>query len=524
MSLTPMFAGDVPVHLLERRHEERGEEEPRHDALLRARHGDATRAGVRAAARHATLLSRSASSSTRSLRESFLRHSSESGVPSRLPAFQRAVEVEQRLPHRALVVGRNDHARASLAHELRGRAVGRDDGEDRPLGGEVLEDLPRQDALAAAARLRDQEEQRLGVPLQLERAAARDVAEELDPVAEAERLRVLAVGGAEVAGEARDHVVEAGVGERAQERLRVALAVEVAGVRDPEAVARVVLEAREVVEVAAVGDRDDLALRLERAHLLGDRVRHRDDRVRLRRDELPHSAGGLLLQPRELRLVAAAVRMGGERVAQVGDPGRAGRPLHGGAEEVERRRRRGGEHDVDPLAAHEPDRDRRRERAPGSVLVRHEQLAPEQRRLRAESRDALLLQRAAPTDGPRAARRSARGGSTPASAARAPRRGTEPGTSGASTWVSIPSAGRCVANLSGRWTPPPPPGGKWRVTSRTFNGATVLAGRRNPEGDELAVRVGRAAGRGAPSPPPARSARARATALPRPAAPRGSDA
>jgi hypothetical protein len=41
--------------------------------------------------------------------------------------------------------------------------------------------------------------------------------------------------------------------------------------------------------------------------------------------------------------------------------------------------------------------------------------------------------------------------------------------SGASTWVSTPRAGRCVANLSGRWTPPPPPGGKWRVTSRTFN-------------------------------------------------------
>ena len=86
------------------------------------------------------------------------------------------------------------------------------------------------------------------------------------------------------------------------------------------------------------------------------------------------------------------MRMGGERVAQVGDPGRAGRPLHGGAEEVERRRRRGGEHDVDPLAPDEPDRDRRRERAPGHVLVRHEQLAPQQRRLRAEPRDALLVE------------------------------------------------------------------------------------------------------------------------------------
>src|SRR5437764_3138644 len=53
--------------------------------------------------------------------------------------------------------------------------------------------------------------------------------------------------------------------------------------------------------------------------------------------------------------------------------------------------------------------------------------------------------------------------------------------SGASTCVSIPSAGRCVANLSGRWTPPPPPGGKWRVTSRTFTGAPSPAQRYSSE-------------------------------------------
>ncbi len=146
------------------------------------------------------------------------------------------------------------------------------------------------------------------------------------PVAEAERLRVLAVGGAEVAGEADDDVLEARLGERAEERLRVALAVEVAGVRDPEAVARVVLEAREVVEVAAVRDRHDLALRLERARLLGDRVGGGDDRVGLRRDELRDAADGLLLQLREPRLVAAPVRMRRERVAEVGDPRRAASP------------------------------------------------------------------------------------------------------------------------------------------------------------------------------------------------------
>ena len=129
-----------------------------------------------------------------------------------------------------------------------------------------------------------------------------------------------------------DDVLEPRLRERAEERLRVALAVEVARVRDPQPVARVMLEPGEVVEVAAVRDRHDLRLRLERAHLLRDRVGRRDDRVRLRRDEPPDSTDGLLLHLREPRLVAAPVRMGRERIAQVGDPGRAGRPLHRGAE------------------------------------------------------------------------------------------------------------------------------------------------------------------------------------------------
>src|SRR6266550_814085 len=82
------LARDVPVHLLEGGHEEGGEEEPLHDALLRARHGDGP-LGRERGGRQARLLSRSASSSTRSPRERRMRHSSESGVPSRLPAFQR---------------------------------------------------------------------------------------------------------------------------------------------------------------------------------------------------------------------------------------------------------------------------------------------------------------------------------------------------------------------------------------------------------------------------------------------------
>src|SRR3954470_3991458 len=45
---------------------------------------------------------------------------------------------------------------------------------------------------------------------------------------------------------------------------------------------------------------------------------------------------------------------------------------------------------------------------------------------------------------------------------------TQRGLSGARTCSSIPSPGRCVANLSGRCTPPPPAGGKYRGTRRTF--------------------------------------------------------
>src|SRR5207244_13184462 len=102
---------------------------------------------------------------------------------------------------------------------------------------------------------------------------------ELEPGAEPEPFGPRAVGRAEVADEAR-HDVEVAPGERLQERPRAALAEEAPGVRDPEALGRPVLEPSEVVEVTAVRDRHDTALRLERAHLLGDRVRDGDDRVR----------------------------------------------------------------------------------------------------------------------------------------------------------------------------------------------------------------------------------------------------
>ena len=83
--------------------------------------------------------------------------------------------------------------------------------------------------------------------------------------------------------------------------------------------------------------------------------------------------------------------MRGQRIAEVRDPGRAGRPLHRGAQQMERRRRRGGEHDVDPLATDEPNRNRQREGAPRDVLVRDEETAAEKRRLRPHPREPLLV-------------------------------------------------------------------------------------------------------------------------------------
>src|SRR5205085_9796729 len=230
-----------------------------------------------------------------------------------------------------VVRGRDDRG-ARLAEELRRRAVGRHRREDRPLGGEVLEDLPGEDAPPAAAGLRDEQEERLRVALELERAPPRHVRVQLEPVAEPELLRPVAVGRAEVADEARDDV-EAAPGERLQERPRAALAEEAPGVRDPEALGAVVLEPGEVVEVAAVRDRYDPAFWLERAHLLGDRIRDGDDRVRGARHRPSDRALAALLHAHEAAL-RPPVRVRAERVAEVGDPARA-RLLRRGADEVD---------------------------------------------------------------------------------------------------------------------------------------------------------------------------------------------
>ena len=150
--------------------------------------------------------------------------------------------------------GGADDPRPGLPDQLGRGSVGRDGGEDRPPDRDVLEDLPREDALAPAACVGDQQEERLRVPLQRERLGARRIREKLEAVAEPQPRGPVAVGLAEVAQEAGDDV-ELGVVQRLQERPRVAAAEEAPRVRDPEAVGRPALEAGDVVEVGAVRDR-----------------------------------------------------------------------------------------------------------------------------------------------------------------------------------------------------------------------------------------------------------------------------
>ena len=112
-----------------------------------------------------------------------------------------------------------------LTDQLGGGAVRRNGCQDRPADRDVLEHLAGEDALAAPPCLGDEQQKRLRVALQREGLGARRVRQELQPVAESEAFRPLAVGVAEVAEEARDGV-EARVGERLQERPRVTPAEE----------------------------------------------------------------------------------------------------------------------------------------------------------------------------------------------------------------------------------------------------------------------------------------------------------
>ena len=174
---------------------------------------------------------------------------------------------------------------------------------------------------------------------------------QLEPVAEPERLGPLAVGRAEVADEAGDDVQlrrrRAPAGTAAGRACRRTMPACVIRNRSPRRYSSPAKSSKSQ-PFAIV---DDRAPRLERARLLGDRVGDGDDRVRRARDERARPpARGLLLRAHG-ELLGAPVRVRDDRVAQVGDPAHAGRALDRGADEVDRVRRRGRDHDVDPLAA-----------------------------------------------------------------------------------------------------------------------------------------------------------------------------
>ena len=152
-----------------------------------------------------------------------------------------------------------------------------------------------------------------------------------------------------------------------------------------------------------------------------------------------------------------------ERVAEVGDPAGAGRAL--GPRRRSGAPRSGGE--VVSTTSMPCSRGRAGSR-PGSrsgsrSRSRPGRAAAARTAARASTASSIpslpvqLLGRLAAA----AARRSAPGAPRPGVGGGARRRGgSSCGSSGASTCVSIPSAGRCVASLSGRCTPPPPAGGK----------------------------------------------------------------
>ena len=355
--------GDVPVDVLERDREDRREEEERRESVGEPHAESPQQVGE---------LLRSGPA-----RQPVLELVGEAAVLERalLPAGSETLDGGSQ---RSDVVRCDDDSGVGAAHELGGDPVGGHGGENRPLSREVLEDLPGRNRPSAPTRLREEQEERLRVALQLERRTTRHVRDLLDALAEPELVRELAIRRAQAADEARDDIVF-GFRERRQKRTGIAVAEERAGVRDPELLPRVVLEAFEVVEVAAVRDRLD-TLGAELSHLPRDRVRDRDDRVGVTRHELRDERLGLLFHPHR-EPVDPPVGVGRDRVAQVGDPRHAGRLLHRRADQVERRRRRSRDNDVDRLVANDAASRRDGSQPPADELVGDEEASGEERRL-----------------------------------------------------------------------------------------------------------------------------------------------
>ena len=154
------------------------------------------------------------------------------------------VQARERLLQRLDVVGRRRSRRLrsrGSTRRRRRRAAPRRGSAARPRGTRTpsRESTPRPRPPASGIRSSSASESRCSSS-DVRRGAYGTSSK---PVAEPERLRPLAVGRAEVADEARLDV-EPRLGERRQERPRVALAEEAAGVGDPEAQARAGTRAR----------------------------------------------------------------------------------------------------------------------------------------------------------------------------------------------------------------------------------------------------------------------------------------
>ena len=320
-------------------------------------------------ARHTISSTSAASSSTRALRESRSSSRFASSTDGSPPFANRVCSSTSAARIPSTSSGGDDDAGAGLADELRGRAVRRHDRQDRAPGGDVLVDLPGEDALAAAARVGDEEQQRLRVALQPERLAR---------AARTARARGGRRGRASPPtrgpssgsrrrsarprpGPRRGTPRRNGRGSRLPKKLP--------GVRDPEPRPGHVLEPGEVVEVAAVRDHAHGAARAEAAHLVRDRLRDARDGVGAARDELRDLLVRRLPRARRGRVVTP-VLVGDERIAQVGDPARARVAVCTAAPtKCTDGGRRGRDHGVDPLAPRDADRGRDRGEVPGDARV-----------------------------------------------------------------------------------------------------------------------------------------------------------
>ena len=344
---------------------------------------------------------------------SFSRHRPSGPCRRAPPSARRACSSDKARGDPVDVVGRRDDARAGLTDQLRRRASAarRRGSAARPPGTRTPSRTARPDR---AARLGNQEQERVGVALERERSR-RGTGGQLEPVAQAERLRPTRGRATRKSPTKRATTSSRPDSAAPQKRPRVALAEEAAGVRDPEAVARVYsipAKSSKSPPLVIVTTRRRIEARVSSAIA----SEARDDRVGLTRDE-PRDAGSRLLLHARARRSDVAVRVRAiesRRSATQRAPVDADR----GADQMHRARRRRRQHDVDLVGTRDPHR--RRDR--GGVPRRRSRPAgagagESEARLHREAVDRHLGRAGRPRDGARADRDSERGGSTPASAA-----------------------------------------------------------------------------------------------------------